>query len=196
LDCSCSNLSLGIFLEFLGFSEYFWCLENIFWTSWNLFFTENNFGKKLRPSYSTWAEPEGPTQSTSAQPPIRSSPSAGLAMPIGQPEAMASTAPPPPFPWCARQGTSRPVPYKGWPSVHPRPRAPAAPAASRPAPSSRTTASCYRSCRPSRAPPRRFIVVVLPRSNPTPQVMNPCMYPSFFIPLSLVSTSFYAHMYH
>jgi hypothetical protein len=30
LDCSCLNLSLRIFLEFLEFSEYFWCLANIY----------------------------------------------------------------------------------------------------------------------------------------------------------------------
>jgi hypothetical protein len=27
LDCSCSNLSMGIFLEFLGFSDYFSCFK-------------------------------------------------------------------------------------------------------------------------------------------------------------------------
>ena len=30
LGCSCLNLSLGIFLEFLEFPEYFSCIKNIF----------------------------------------------------------------------------------------------------------------------------------------------------------------------
>jgi hypothetical protein len=29
LDCSCLNLALGIFLDFLGFSDYFSCF-NVF----------------------------------------------------------------------------------------------------------------------------------------------------------------------
>jgi hypothetical protein len=31
LDCSCLNLSIGIFLKFLWFFEYFSCSKNIFW---------------------------------------------------------------------------------------------------------------------------------------------------------------------
>jgi hypothetical protein len=27
LDCSCLNIALGIFLEFLGFSDYFSCFK-------------------------------------------------------------------------------------------------------------------------------------------------------------------------
>ena len=30
LDCSCLNISLGSFLEFLEFHEYFSCIKNIF----------------------------------------------------------------------------------------------------------------------------------------------------------------------
>jgi hypothetical protein len=43
LDSSCPNVSLGIFLEFLGFSEYFSCLVSIFLEFSNLFLRLKTF---------------------------------------------------------------------------------------------------------------------------------------------------------
>jgi hypothetical protein len=47
LDCSCLNLSLGIFLEFLWFFEYFSCSKNIFWCLLELFSHWKINSKKL-----------------------------------------------------------------------------------------------------------------------------------------------------
>jgi hypothetical protein len=52
---------LGIFLKFLGFSEYFWCFKNITRFFWNYFHIKNKFEKN--PILSFWAEPVGPTRS-------------------------------------------------------------------------------------------------------------------------------------
>jgi hypothetical protein len=76
LDSSCPNVSLGIFLEFLGFSEYFSCLVSIFWNFRICFCAGKYFEKKKKTFLSSWAEPVGPTQPTRAQPRARPGPSA------------------------------------------------------------------------------------------------------------------------
>jgi hypothetical protein len=61
LDCSCPNVSLGIFLEFLWFSEYFRAFKQFIEFIWNCFHIKNNL-KKNKQTLSNWVEPEGPTQ--------------------------------------------------------------------------------------------------------------------------------------
>jgi hypothetical protein len=68
LDCSCLNLLLRIFLEFLEFFVYFPCLRCIFKT----FVKTKYFLKKGgKPLLWVWVEPEGPTHTD----PARSDPS-------------------------------------------------------------------------------------------------------------------------
>jgi hypothetical protein len=107
LDSSCPIVSLGIFLEFLGFSEYFLCLKNNFWTSLELFSHLKQIQKK-RENLSYWAEPLGPTRSNSAQPP-------------GPPEPIRARQPRPAWPSRRRPsacvpltpGAAAPAPIKG-----------------------------------------------------------------------------------
>jgi hypothetical protein len=46
LDCSCLNLALGIFLEFLGFSDYFSCFKVFSELFLELLLHTKCFGKK------------------------------------------------------------------------------------------------------------------------------------------------------
>jgi hypothetical protein len=61
-------VSLGIFLEFLGFLEYFSVALLSYLDISGFTFAQENISKKQKKetTYSTWAEPEGPTQSTPA----------------------------------------------------------------------------------------------------------------------------------
>jgi hypothetical protein len=63
LDSSCPNVSLGIFLEFLWFFEYFWSSKNLFWCLLELFSHWKINSKKGKPILQERAEPEGPTRS-------------------------------------------------------------------------------------------------------------------------------------
>jgi hypothetical protein len=55
LHCSCSKLALGIFLEFLEFSEYFSCFKTFSRIAWKCFRIENLIRKK--PFLFIWAKP-------------------------------------------------------------------------------------------------------------------------------------------
>jgi hypothetical protein len=89
-------VSLGIFGEFLGFSDYFSCFKVFSGLFLELLMHWKIISETKNLSFPTWAEPEGPTQSTPAQPPTRARPARahlgpGEARPGSQPEA----APPP-----------------------------------------------------------------------------------------------------
>jgi hypothetical protein len=69
LGCSCLNLSLGIFLEFLWFSEYFSCLKIIYRIFLDYFRTGNIFWKKKKknPTYRIGPSPRlDPTRAAAA----------------------------------------------------------------------------------------------------------------------------------
>jgi hypothetical protein len=69
LDCSCLNLVLRIFLEFLGFSCYFSCFKVFSGLFLELLMHWKIFRKKRKKTIlSDWAEPVGPTQPAPAQP--------------------------------------------------------------------------------------------------------------------------------
>jgi hypothetical protein len=63
----------GNFPGFFGIFRIFFVALLIYLDISGFIFAQENISKqrKEKPSYSTWAEPEGPTQSTPAQPPTR-----------------------------------------------------------------------------------------------------------------------------
>jgi hypothetical protein len=118
LDCSCLNLSLGIFLEFLGFSDYFSCFKVFSELFLELRMHWEIFRKKKKKTYlSDWAEP-------AAQPnppaPARSGPAANPARPICQSEAepaMVAAAPGNPAPRTIKGGRE-PCARVSYPALH------------------------------------------------------------------------------
>jgi hypothetical protein len=85
-------VALGIFLEFLGFLEYFSVALVIYLDISGFTFAQENISKenkKKKPSYSTWAEPEGSTQS-----PWPSRQFAPARETLPSPSAAATRAPP------------------------------------------------------------------------------------------------------